>query len=84
MCCRYHHTGPISNIYALREGIAILVEEVSFFTHYLLTEEYSCTFQGLTACWERHAKCVLELHEGLEDLGLNLLVLTKVNLLSVG
>ena len=29
LCCRYHHTAPISNLYALREGLAILAEEVS-------------------------------------------------------
>ena len=26
---RYHHTVPMSNVYALREGLAILAEEVS-------------------------------------------------------
>lgn len=27
---RYHHTGPISSVYALREGLARLAEIVSY------------------------------------------------------
>lgn len=26
--CRYHHTGPVNSFYALREGLAIIAEEV--------------------------------------------------------
>lgn len=53
---RYHHTGPISSIYALREGLAQLAEI------------------GLEASWASHKKCAQLLHDGIEKLGLSLLV----------
>lgn len=56
---RYHHTGPISSVYALREGLARLAEE------------------GLENSWANHKKCAEMLHEGLEKLGLELLVKDK-------
>ena len=58
--CRYHHTNPISSIYAMREGIAMIAEE------------------GLEKCWQRHRECAEQLHQGLQDLGLKLLVKNKV------
>lgn len=56
---RYHHTGPISSVYAIREGLSILAE------------------QGLENSWEKHSKCVQQLHNGLEALGLKLFVKDK-------
>ncbi|KAL3861331.1 hypothetical protein ACJMK2_007367 [Sinanodonta woodiana] len=56
---RYHHTGPISNIYAIREGLARLAE------------------QGLEESWKMHKQCAELLHEGLEKIGLELLVKNK-------
>ena len=35
--------------------------------------------QGLENSWENHKKCVAMLHEGLEKLGLELLVKDKVS-----
>jgi alanine-glyoxylate transaminase / serine-glyoxylate transaminase / serine-pyruvate transaminase len=52
----YHHTGPISLTYALREALRLLHEE------------------GLTQCYERHARVAAMLWDGLEDLGLRLIV----------
>lgn len=52
----YHHTGPVNQIYALREGLALLAEE------------------GLDSCIERHQRCALKLHKGLEEMGLELFV----------
>ncbi|XP_067659625.1 alanine--glyoxylate aminotransferase-like [Haliotis asinina] len=56
---RYHHTGPISSFYALREGLARLAEE------------------GLESSWARHKQCAEMLHDGVEKLGLQLLVKDK-------
>lgn len=56
---RYHHTGPIASVYALREGLSRLAEE------------------GLEASWENHRQCAEMLHEGLTNLGLELLVKDK-------
>ncbi|CAG5115113.1 unnamed protein product, partial [Candidula unifasciata] len=56
---RYHHTGFISSIYQLREGLARLAEE------------------GLEKSWEDHRVCSELLYEGLEKLGLELLVKDK-------
>ncbi|XP_071945590.1 alanine--glyoxylate aminotransferase-like [Antedon mediterranea] len=56
---RYHHTGPISSFYTLREGLAMLAEE------------------GLENCWTRHSKCALQLHNQLENMGLELFVKDK-------
>eukprot|EP00898_Chlorokybus_atmophyticus_P002968 jgi/Chlat1/3672/Chrsp24S03848 len=53
---KYHHTGMVTNIYQLREGLAILAEE------------------GLHKAWERHRTLAEQLWEGLEILGLKLLV----------
>lgn len=52
----YHHTAPISMIYALREALRIVVEE------------------GLANRWERHLIYHRSLVEGLEKLGLQMLV----------
>ncbi|KAK7094262.1 alanine--glyoxylate aminotransferase-like [Littorina saxatilis] len=56
---RYHHTGPISSIYALREGLARLAEV------------------GLAESWANHKECSEQLHQGVEQLGLSLLVKDK-------
>ncbi|KAL5015185.1 hypothetical protein ScPMuIL_009455 [Solemya velum] len=56
---RYHHTGPISSVYAIREGLARLAEV------------------GLESSWAQHKMCAEMLHEGLEKLGLKLLVEDK-------
>lgn len=56
----YHHTAPISSIYALREALSLLVKE------------------KLESYWKRHIQCAEMLHEGLEDLGLELFVKEKV------
>lgn len=58
---RYHHTGPISSVYAIREGLARLAEE------------------GLEKSWETHRRCAEMLWEGVEKLGLELLVQDKAN-----
>src|SRR5437660_10992889 len=52
----YHHTPPISLIFALREAMRLVMEE------------------GLEARWERHRVNQLELIDGLEAMGLKLLV----------
>jgi len=52
----YHHTAPISAMYALREAYRIVLEE------------------GLENRWERHLKNHLSLKEGLQELGIELLV----------
>ena len=53
---KYHHTGSINNVYALREGLRVVHEE------------------GLQAAWDRHASLAETLYDGLEKLGLELLV----------
>jgi len=53
---RYHHTGMINMVYALREALSELSSE------------------SLEQCWERHARSVRRLHEGLRSLGLELYV----------
>lgn len=53
---RYHHTGPISSVYALREGLARLAEI------------------GLEASWANHRQCAQQLYDGLQGMGLSLLV----------
>jgi alanine-glyoxylate transaminase / serine-glyoxylate transaminase / serine-pyruvate transaminase len=52
----YHHTPPISLIYALREAMRMVVEE------------------GLEARWERHRVNQVALIEGIEAMGMGLLV----------
>ncbi|PYT67271.1 MAG: alanine--glyoxylate aminotransferase [Acidobacteria bacterium] len=52
----YHHTPPISLIFALREAMRLVMEE------------------GLEARWERHRVNQLALIDGLEAMGLKLLV----------
>jgi alanine-glyoxylate transaminase/serine-glyoxylate transaminase/serine-pyruvate transaminase len=52
----YHHTGPISLTFALREALRLIHEE------------------GLPQCHERHARVATMLWEGLEELGLRLIV----------
>lgn len=56
---KYHHTGPISSVYALREGLARLADV------------------GLENSWSIHKNCAEMLHEGLQKLGLDLLVKDK-------
>ncbi|KAL3861332.1 hypothetical protein ACJMK2_007368 [Sinanodonta woodiana] len=56
---RYHHTGPTSCIYAIRESLAVLAE------------------QGLEESWKKHKHCAELLYEGLEKIGLELLVKDK-------
>lgn len=56
---RYHHTGMISGVYALRESLSLLAEK------------------GLEKSWEEHAACSQLLYDGLEKLGLGLLVQDK-------
>ncbi|KAH9513511.1 hypothetical protein Btru_033229 [Bulinus truncatus] len=56
---RYHHTGMVTSIYALREGLARLAEE------------------GLEKTWEDHRVCSEMLYDGIEKLGLELLVNDK-------
>ncbi|XP_052760161.1 alanine--glyoxylate aminotransferase-like [Mya arenaria] len=56
---RYHHTGPISSVYALREGLARLADV------------------GLETSWETHKSCAEALLDGVEKLGLELLVKEK-------
>ncbi|KAH3827042.1 hypothetical protein DPMN_128970 [Dreissena polymorpha] len=53
---RYHHTGPISSVYAIREGLARLADV------------------GLEKSWEIHSACAKMLHNGIEELGLELFV----------
>jgi len=52
----YHHTAPISMIYALHAGLGAVLDE------------------GLERAWDRHAECGRLLHQGLEKLGLELVV----------
>lgn len=52
----YHHTAPISMVYALREALKLINDE------------------GLENVFARHEKNAKELHRGLEDMGLELLV----------
>ncbi len=52
----YHHTAPISMIYALREALRVVLEE------------------GLTRRWRRHRRNAELLWQGLEDLGLELVI----------
>ncbi len=52
----YHHTAPISMLYALREGLRLVAEE------------------GLENRWARHRENAQILWEGLEALGLRLLL----------
>lgn len=52
----YHHTGPVTLNYALREALRLISEE------------------GLFACFERHAATARMLWEGLEALGLRMIV----------
>jgi len=52
----YHHTGPMSMVYALREALRLVEEE------------------GLAARCERHSRVARMLWEGLEALGLRLVV----------
>jgi alanine-glyoxylate transaminase/serine-glyoxylate transaminase/serine-pyruvate transaminase len=52
----YHHTAPITLVYALREALRLIVEE------------------GLEARWARHQRHQQALVEGLEAMGLELLV----------
>lgn len=52
----YHHTAPVSMIYAMREGLRIVQEE------------------GLEARWARHQANAALLWQGLEEIGLRLLV----------
>lgn len=52
----YHHTAPITMIYALREGLRLVAEE------------------GLEARFARHRANAERLWQGLEDLGLTLMV----------
>ena len=33
-CLRYHHTGPVSCYYALREGLALIASEVGEYCSY--------------------------------------------------
>ena len=53
---RYHHTAPISMVFALHAGLGVLLDE------------------GLEASWHRHRQCGERLQDGLESLGLELLV----------
>uniref|UniRef100_A0A2C9JY92 Alanine--glyoxylate aminotransferase n=1 Tax=Biomphalaria glabrata TaxID=6526 RepID=A0A2C9JY92_BIOGL len=56
---RYHHTGMVTSVYGLREGLARLAEE------------------GLEKSWKDHKDCSELLYQGLEKLGLELLVKNK-------
>jgi alanine-glyoxylate transaminase/serine-glyoxylate transaminase/serine-pyruvate transaminase len=52
----YHHTAPVSMVYAMRESLHIIHEE------------------GLEARWARHRANAAMLWQGLEEMGLRLLV----------
>ncbi|MBU8907310.1 pyridoxal-phosphate-dependent aminotransferase family protein [Desertibacillus haloalkaliphilus] len=52
----YHHTAPITMIYALRESLRLITEE------------------GVDQVFDRHKRNGLALHDGLEAMGLELLV----------
>ena len=52
----YHHTAPISMIYALREALRVILEE------------------GLERRWRRHRRNAQILWQGLEEMGLELVV----------
>lgn len=52
----YHHTAPVSMVFALHAGLGVLLEE------------------GLDASWTRHQHCGQVLQDGLESMGLELLV----------
>src|SRR5690554_4508682 len=52
----YHHTAPITMVYALREALKLIVDE------------------GLENVHARHEKYAKDLHRGLEEMGLELLV----------
>ncbi|ESO82543.1 hypothetical protein LOTGIDRAFT_134376 [Lottia gigantea] len=56
---RYHHTAPITSVYALREGLARLAE------------------LGLEESWKNNKVCAEQLWEGVEKMGLELLVPQK-------
>ncbi|XP_064610359.1 LOW QUALITY PROTEIN: alanine--glyoxylate aminotransferase-like [Liolophura sinensis] len=56
---RYHHTAPISTIFAIREGLARVAEE------------------GLENMWAKQREVTQVLYDGLERLGLELLVKDK-------
>lgn len=88
---RYHHTSPIQTMYALREGLAILAEEVrtgslNYMDSHEMVSLYICVcscacvlvFQGLEASWNRHKECAKLLHDGISDLHLEFLVANPV------
>lgn len=52
----YHHTAPVSMVFALHAGLGVLLEE------------------GLETSWARHQRCGEMLQDGLESMGLELLV----------
>ena len=52
----YHHTAPVSMVYAMRESLRMIHEE------------------GLEARWARHRTNAAMLWQGLEEMGLRLLV----------
>ena len=49
-CNRYHHTGPINSIYALREALSLVVEEVCLLNCCFLDSRQR-HFHPLFKCW---------------------------------
>ena len=90
--CRYHHTAPINSFFSLREGLAMLAEQVSdtgqagvHRQHWWGLGSGGCQDllpllcpQGLESSWERHRTNCAQLCQGLQDLGLQLFVKEEV------
>ena len=76
---RYHHSLAMSNMYALREAIKIIAEEVVRVCVRVCVMHVSTHVQGLEAVWKRHRENAEMLWKGLNDLGLELFVRDPVS-----
>ncbi|KAI4874997.1 hypothetical protein NFI96_017664, partial [Prochilodus magdalenae] len=76
----YHHTGPVSGFFTLRESLAILAEKASFIA-VVTTQSRSGTGYlkkaGLENSWRHHKEVAEYLWKGIEDLGLELFIKDK-------
>ena len=71
---RYHHTAPISTVYALREALAIVSRQVSMVSERSLCE----SLQGIDNLIAQHEKNAQQVYAQLEGAGLEMFVREKV------